>query len=104
MIALEGAGFTEDNLDLLDKFHAEGLRHLQLVHFIRNGLGDRQTIHGLRHDYASLLAELGVPVRGAMELLGHSNELMTVYYQHVSRAAKREAVSKLGDWLQQVSG
>jgi hypothetical protein len=28
---------------------------------------------------------------------------MTVYYQHVSRAAKREAVSKVGDWLQQVS-
>jgi integrase len=71
---------------------------------VRAGLGDRQTIHGLRHDYASLLAELGVPVRVAMELLGHSNELMTVYYQHVSRAAKREAVSKVGDWLQKVSG
>jgi len=28
---------------------------------VRAGLGDRQTIHGLRHDYASLLAELGVP-------------------------------------------
>jgi integrase len=71
---------------------------------VRAGLGDRQTIHGLRHDYASLLAELGVAVRVAMELLAHSNQLMTVYYQHFSRAAKREAVSEVGDWLQQVSG
>jgi integrase/recombinase XerD len=71
---------------------------------VRAGLGDRQTIHGLRHDYASLLVELGVPVRVAMILLGHSNELMTLYYQHVSRAAKREAVTKVGDWLQRVSG
>jgi hypothetical protein len=39
-----------------------------------------------------------------MELLGHSNELMTVYYQHVSRVAKREAVTKVCDWLQQVLG
>jgi hypothetical protein len=29
---------------------------------------------------------------------------MTVYYQHVSRAAKREAVSNVGESLQQVSG
>jgi integrase len=56
---------------------------------VRAGPGDRQTIRGLRHDHASLLAELGVPVRVAMDLLGHSNELVTVYYQHVSRAAKR---------------
>jgi integrase len=71
---------------------------------LRAGLGDRQTIHDLRHDYASLLAELGVQVHVARELLGHSSELMTIFYTHSSRAAKRDAVSKVGGYLQQVSG
>jgi hypothetical protein len=30
-------------------------------------------------------------------------ELLTVYDHHVSRAAKREAVTKVRDWQQQVS-
>lgn len=43
VIAVEGAGFTEDGIELLDRFHADGLRHVQLVHYIRNALGDFQT-------------------------------------------------------------
>jgi membrane dipeptidase len=43
VIAVEGAGFTADGLELLEQFHADGLRHLQLVHYIRNALGDFQT-------------------------------------------------------------
>ena len=43
VIAVEGAGFVADGLEVLDKAYAEGLRHLQLVHYIRNGLGDFQT-------------------------------------------------------------
>src|SRR5207244_1615159 len=43
VIAVEGAGFTEDGLELIDAFYAQGLRHLQLVHYVRNGIGDFQT-------------------------------------------------------------
>lgn len=43
VIALEGAGFAADSLALLDEAYAEGLRHLQLVHYIHNALGDFQT-------------------------------------------------------------
>ena len=43
VIALEGAGFAADSLELLDQSYADGLRHLQLVHYIRNALGDFQT-------------------------------------------------------------
>ena len=43
MIAVEGAGFAADGLELLDQSHADGLRHLQLVHYIRNAIGDIQT-------------------------------------------------------------
>ncbi|HLX24288.1 MAG TPA: membrane dipeptidase [Usitatibacter sp.] len=43
VIAVEGAVFVADGLDLLDKAYADGLRHVQLVHYIRNALGDFQT-------------------------------------------------------------
>ena len=43
VIALEGAGAAADGLELLDAAYADGLRHLQLVHYIRNALGDFQT-------------------------------------------------------------
>jgi membrane dipeptidase len=43
VIALEGAGFAADGIELLDDAYAQGLRHLQLVHYIRNALGDFQT-------------------------------------------------------------
>ena len=44
---------------------------------VRAGLGDQNTFHGLRHDFASLLAKLDVSLRVTMEVLGHSQELMT---------------------------
>ena len=43
VIAVEGAGFAADSLELLDQAYADGLRHVQLVHYIRNALGDFQT-------------------------------------------------------------
>jgi len=43
VIAVEGAGFVADGLELVDEAYGRGLRHLQLVHYIRNGLGDFQT-------------------------------------------------------------
>jgi len=43
VIAVEGAGFAADSLELIDQAYADGLRHLQLVHYIRNSLGDFQT-------------------------------------------------------------
>ena len=66
VIAVEGAGFTEDGLDNLERFHAQGLRHLQLVHYIRNGLGDFQT-ESPDHDG---LTALGAEVIRACNRLG----------------------------------
>ena len=43
VIAVEGAGFAADDMKLLDEAYAQGLRHVQLVHYIRNALGDFQT-------------------------------------------------------------
>ena len=43
VIAAEGADFLEGKLDGLDPAYHRGLRHLQLVHYIRTPVGDRQT-------------------------------------------------------------
>ena len=66
VIALEGAGFAADGLEALDRFHADGLRHLQLVHYIRNGLGDFQTERP-QHDG---MTALGTAVVKACNRLG----------------------------------
>ena len=48
--------------------------------------------HDLRHACASLLAHLGVPVRVAMEVLGHTDIRTTQnIYTHVLDASKRDA-------------
>ena len=44
VLAAEGADFLEGRVEELAGFHALGLRHVQLVHFIRNPIGDFQTV------------------------------------------------------------
>lgn len=49
VIASEGADFLEGRIDGLDAAYDKGLRHLQLVHYIRTPVGDFQTkapVHG----------------------------------------------------------
>jgi integrase len=70
----------------------------------RAGLGEAHSFHGLRHDFASLLARLGVPLRVAMDMLGHSHELMTICYQHASDSDRRDAADKVGAWLREMAG
>ena len=43
VLASEGADFLEGRIESLDAVHAQGLRHLQLVHYIGNPIGDFQT-------------------------------------------------------------
>ncbi len=49
VMAIEGADFLEGSVDGLARAHAAGVRHVQLVHYIRNPIGDFQTeapVHG----------------------------------------------------------
>jgi len=43
VLASEGADFLEGRLDGLDAVYDKGLRHLQLVHYLKSLVGDRQT-------------------------------------------------------------
>jgi integrase len=62
------------------------------------GLAEVHRFHALWHDFASLLARLGVPLRVAMDVLGHSQELMTIYYKHTSDSDRRDAADRVGAW------
>jgi membrane dipeptidase len=43
VLSVEGASFLDDGIDSLRIAHEAGIRHIQLVHFIRNTIGDFQT-------------------------------------------------------------
>jgi integrase len=72
--------------------HFEALRVRAKVRRVR--------FHDLRHSCASLLFELGVPLRMVMEILGHSQISTTSdIYTHVMPAQYREVADALDAWL-----
>jgi site-specific recombinase XerD len=72
--------------------HYEGLRDKAKLRRVR--------FHDLRHSCASLLFELGVPLRMVMEILGHSQISTTSdIYTHVMPAQYREVADTLDAWL-----
>ena len=57
-------------------------------------------LHDLRHSCASLLFELGVPLRMVTEILGHSQISTTSdIYTHVMPAQYREVADAVEAWL-----
>lgn len=73
-------------------------RHFELL---RERAGVRKVrFHDLRHSCASLLFDLGVPLRMVMEILGHSQISTTSdIYTHVMPAQYREVADALDGWL-----
>ena len=68
----------------------------------RAGLSEH-TLHGLRHDFCSLLMEQGVPDKVVAELAGHANPAITRrIYQHGTDAAHHDAMALLGAQLSAV--
>jgi integrase len=58
------------------------------------------TVHGTRKTCGSLLAVLDVHPRVAMQILRHSKIAVTMeIYTEVPSAATREALRRLGEWL-----
>lgn len=74
VIASEGADFLEGKLDGLAPAYERGLRHLQLVHYIRTPVGDRQTSapdHSGLSDLGKRILE-ACNARGILVDLAHS--------------------------------
>ncbi|MCE9659715.1 MAG: membrane dipeptidase [Burkholderiales bacterium] len=74
VLASEGTDFLEGRLDNLDKFRDLGLRHVQLVHYIRNPVGDFQTAppsHGGLSELGKQLVQ-ACNAKGMLVDLAHS--------------------------------
>ncbi len=56
-------------------------------------------LHDARHTAATVLLELGVPDRTAMEIMGWSNPSLTQRYQHVTGHVLGTVAEKVGDHL-----
>lgn len=67
----------------------------RLFERISTATGIRVSPHRLRHTYATLLRQSGVPDRVAMELLGHSSYAMLQRYSHVFTGEHRAEAAKL---------
>ena len=59
----------------------------------KSGLNKKLSPHVLRHSHCTLLQMKGVPIRTAMELLGHRQLSTTARYSHSNEAAMRRAVN-----------
>jgi membrane dipeptidase len=88
VLAVEGASFVEDDPGRLKMAYDLGIRHLQLVHYVRNTLGDFQTV---RPEHGGL-TDLGKNVIQECNRLG-----ILVDLAHSTSAAVTQAlaISKL---------
>ena len=63
-------------------------------------IGHDITAHQLRHGYATILYEAGIPDKDAQELLGHSSITVTRdIYTHIRSSRKQETAAKLNAFV-----
>lgn len=68
-------------------------------------IGFKITAHQLRHGYATILFEAGIPDKDAQDLLGHSDIAITRnIYTHIRQAHRDETAAKLNAFVQSGSG
>ena len=89
VLAVEGATFLDDDIAQLQVAYDLGIRHIQLVHYIRNALGDFQT----ERPQHSGLTELGKQVVQECNRLGILVDLAHGTADAVTQAL---AISKVG--------
>jgi len=63
-------------------------------------LGYDFTFHALRHYYASIMLQLGVPDKYAMERMGHStNNMLKQVYQHTFESEQNAITNKMQEYF-----
>lgn len=94
--------------DVIDALPEKGSKIITIApktitkHFaiIAKQLGLKCTFHSLRHYYASVMLQLGVPDKYAMERMGHStNNMLKRVYQHTFESEHEIIDSKLQSYF-----
>ncbi len=110
LLSVEGASFLDDGIAGLKRAHDLGIRHLQLVHFVRNAIGDFQTEpprhHGLTSFGREVIQEcnrLGILVdlaHSTAEMVHQALEISTVplVWSHSSVAPGGRSNRKVAAW------
>jgi integrase len=76
------------------------VRRIYLAPILEDAGIEHATIHGLRHGFATRLADAGVSIRTIGDAMGHSRPSVTLdTYQHSDAASHRDAVDRLNDVL-----
>lgn len=106
VLAAEAADFLEGKLDLLEPAYALGLRHLQLVHYIKSAVGDLQTDMPVHKG----LSEFGLQLVKACNRLGILVDLAHCSAEGVDQAVEASTAPCIwshsyiaatpGDWRQ----
>ena len=88
VLAAEGADFLEGKVAALDGAYASGLRHLQLVHYIRTPVGDFQTEKPVHGGLSPMGKELvaACNAKGVLIDLAHSTEAAVAQALELSKA------------------
>jgi membrane dipeptidase len=106
VLAAEAADFLEGRLDPLESAYALGLRHLQLVHYMKSAVGDLQTANPVHKG----LSEFGLQVVKACNRMGILVDLAHCTAEGVDQALDASSVPCVwshsyiadtpGDWRQ----
>jgi membrane dipeptidase len=88
VLASEGADFLEGRVEALDAAYAKGLRHLQLVHYIRTPVGDFQTKAPVHNGLSAMGQQLvrACNAKGVLVDLAHSSPAAVEQALDISRA------------------
>ena len=88
VLAAEGADFLEGKVAALDAAYAGGLRHLQLVHYIRTPVGDFQTVAPVHGGLSPMGKELvaACNAKGVLVDLAHATETAVGQALEISKA------------------
>lgn len=102
MIPKESAGyvFARDDGGLLTKtqYRKRWVKYCDAI-------GHDITAHQLRHGYATILFEAGIPDKDAQELLGHSDITITRnVYTHIRQTHRNETAARLNAFIRPDSG
>jgi len=70
----------------------------------RANITRRCRMYDLRHMAATSMLDAGADLKSVSEILGHASPDMTMkIYQHTSTTLRRDAISKIGNWLPNVT-